>query len=397
LSKLQRQTRFIEESYQLLSAVLAGLREGVLMVDSQTNIVLYNQAAIEMLSLRSQDAGASSPATLRAEGKPLHSDLIPGASGAAAASDNSGIAGRAKRLRLADATRNPAVNEAFRKALAEHAPVEARVELVGRSPRIVQLNVAPIGDGQAVGVFYDITELERLEGIRREFFSNLSHELRTPLTVIMALSETLTSGGIEDPENTIRFLERLHKNALRMSDLLQDISDLSSIESGDVNLSPESIRLKSAVAESVVLLEPKAEEMQIRFEISVPDDLPVGADTRRLGQILQTLIENAIKFNRPKGTVAITAERSDGFARVEVADTGNGISSADLPRIFERLYRADRSRSQNIQGTGLGLAIVKHLVLAHGGDIRATSELGRGSKFSFTLPLEPADVPAVLA
>src|SRR5215831_939779 len=157
LSKLQRQTRFIEESYQLLSAVLAGLREGVLMVDSQTNIVLYNQAAIEMLSLRSQDAGASSPATLRAEGKPLHSDLIPGASGgAAAASDNSGIAGRAKRLRLADATRNPAVNEAFRKALAEHAPVEARVELVGRSPRILQLKVAPIGKEQAVGIFYDI-------------------------------------------------------------------------------------------------------------------------------------------------------------------------------------------------------------------------------------------------
>src|SRR5262249_29196191 len=212
-----------------------------------------------------------------------------------------------------------------------------------------------------------------------------------------ALSETLIARATEDPENTTRFLERLHRNALRMSDLVQDISDLSSIESGDVNLSPESIRLNSAVAESVVLLEPKAEELQIRFEISVPDDLVVRADTTRLGQILHNLIENAIKFNKPGGTVAISAQRSDGFARVEVQDTGNGISSADLPRIFERLYRADRSRSQNIQGTGLGLAIVKHLVLAHGGDIRATSELGRGSKFSFTLPLETADVPAILA
>src|SRR5262245_16768452 len=254
LSKVQRQTRFIEESYQLLSAVLAGLREGVLMVDSQTNIVLYNNAVIEMLALKQHEyADPSVSAALRDTGKPLHSYLISGASDGAGASDNSGIAGRGKRLRLADATRNPAVNEAFRKALAEHAPVETRVELVGRSTRIVQLNVAPIADGQAVGVFYDLTELERLEGIRREFLYNLSHELHTPLLAILALSQTSAAGGIADPHNTIRFLERLHKNALRMSDLLQDISALASIESGDVNLSPEFIRLKSAVAEAVVL------------------------------------------------------------------------------------------------------------------------------------------------
>src|SRR5262249_28814415 len=151
-----------------------------------------------------------------------------------------------------------------------------------------------------------------------------------------------------------------------------DISDLSSIESGDVNLSPESIQLKTAVAESFGLLESRAEETEVRFEVSVPDDLTVRADPTRLGQILHNLIENAIKFNKPGGSVTVRADKSDGFARVEVVDTGNGIASGDLPRIFERLYRADRSRSQNIQGTGLGLAIVKHLVLAHGGDISAT-------------------------
>jgi two-component system phosphate regulon sensor histidine kinase PhoR len=289
------------------------------------------------------------------------------------------------------------VNEAFRKALAERAPVETRVELVGRSPRILQLKVAPIGKDQAVGVFYDITELERLEGVRREFFSNLSHELRTPLTVIMGLSETLIGGAMEDRQNCARFLERLHKNALRMSDLVSDIADLSSIESGDVNLSPISIPLKSAVAESAGLLEPKAEEMQVRFDIDVPAELIVRVDPTRLGQILHNLFENAIKFNKPGGRVTVRADGSDGFARVAVEDTGNGISSGDLPRIFERLYRADRSRSQNIQGTGLGLAIVKHLVLAHGGDISATSELGRGSRFTFTLPLESASAPSILA
>jgi two-component system phosphate regulon sensor histidine kinase PhoR len=360
------------------------------MVDSETNVVLCNDAAIEMLTLRAVEAGPSNSAPSKAADKPLHS--YP----ASDLSHDSALAGRTKRLRLADATRNPAVNDAFRRALAEHAPVETRVELLGRSLRILQLKVAPIGDGRAVGIFYDITELERLEGVRREFFSNLSHELRTPLTVIMGLSETLLAGALGDVENSARFVDRLHKNAIRMNELVKEISDLSSIESGEVNLSPGNIRLKSAVAEAIGLLETRAEEMQIRFEISVPDDLTVRADATRLSQILHNLIENAIKFNRPGGNVAVRAAGADGFARVEVEDTGNGISSADLPRIFERLYRADRSRSQNIQGTGLGLAIVKHLVLAHGGDITATSELGRGSKFTFTLPLEPDHEPALL-
>jgi two-component system phosphate regulon sensor histidine kinase PhoR len=398
LSRLQRQTKFIQESYQLLSAVLASLREGVLMVDSQTNLLLYNDAAIEILALRSLEPAPSRSLVQGGSPNPLHSYLNrDGAGQAGLAGDEVAIERTTKRLRLADATRNPAVNEAFRKALAERAPVDTRVELVGRSPRILQLSVAPIGKDQAVGIFYDITELERLEGVRREFFSNLSHELRTPLTVIMGLSETLIGGAMEDRENCARFLERLYKNAVRMSDLVSDIADLSSIESGDVNLSPISIPLKEAVAECAGLLEPKAEEMQVRFEVAVPADLIVRVDPTRLGQILHNLFENAIKFNKPGGSVTVRAEGADGFARVDVEDTGNGISSGDLPRIFERLYRADRSRSQNIQGTGLGLAIVKHLVLAHGGEIRASSELGRGSKFTFTLPLESATAPSLLA
>src|SRR5262245_38130837 len=230
LAKLQHQTRSIEESYQLLSSVLASLREGVLMVDSETNIVLCNDAAIDKLTLRALEAARSNSERPRPMDNPLHSYMIPDAT------DDAANRSRAKRLRLADATRNPVVNDAFRKALAEHAPVDTRVELVGRSTRILQLKVAPIGADQAVGIFYDITELERLEGVRREFFSNLSHELRTPLTVIMGLSETLVNGALDDRENGTRFLERLHKNALRMSDLVSDISDLSSIESGDVNL-----------------------------------------------------------------------------------------------------------------------------------------------------------------
>jgi len=389
LTRLQDQNKSTEESYQLLSAVLSSLREGVLMVDSETNVVLYNDAAIEMLKLRTPEAAAPKPGPPQTA---IHS-IPPHA--AAGGSDGAAAGTRAKRLRLADATRNPAVNDAFRHALTGQVPVETQVEMIGRGVRILQLKVTPMGDQQAVGIFYDITELERLEGIRREFFSNLSHELRTPLTVIMALLETLIGGALEDRENSKRFLEKLYKNSVRMSELIEDISDLSSIESGEVNLSPSSIRLKSAIAEAVALLEMRAEEMQVRFVIAVPDDLTVRGDAKRLGQILRNLIENAVKFNKPGGKVSVSAARFDGFARVEVEDTGNGISSADLPRIFERLYRADRSRSQNIQGTGLGLAIVKHLVLAHGGDITATSDLGRGSKFSFTIPLEPAEEATV--
>jgi two-component system phosphate regulon sensor histidine kinase PhoR len=361
LKLVERQTEMTEETNRLLSAVLATMREGVLIVDSQMRILLYNDAAARIMRLPS---GESSPSS-----SPLHS--APQSS---------------RPPRLVDATRDPAINAAFRSAVEERTPVETRVETADREARSFQLNVAPLSRDLAVGVFFDISQLERLERVRREFFANLSHELRTPLTAKLAYAETLMGGAIDDVENNARFIEKLYKHAARMSELISDISDLAAIESGKVKLAPGPVRLRSVVSEVIALAEARHNDCGIIFSVSVPDDLFVMADLTRLEQILYNLIDNAIKFNKSAGTVTITAKEEGGSARIDVEDTGAGIADADLPRVFERLYRADKSRSRKIEGTGLGLAIVKHLVQAHGGEVYATSEPGRGSRFTFTLP-----------
>jgi two-component system phosphate regulon sensor histidine kinase PhoR len=289
--------------------------------------------------------------------------------------------------RLSDATRDPAINDAFRQVLDQRTAVEIRVELIGRVPRIYHLRVTPLAPDLAAGVFFDITELERLERIRREFFANLSHELRTPLTAILAYADTLESGGFEDQQNSKRFIEKLHKHATRMSKLINDISDLSAIESGNIHLSLEPLRLRATIADIIALAEARRQDRPVSFCVSVPENLFVSADRTRLEQILSNLIDNAVKFNKPGGLVSVAAEKAGERAVVVIEDTGIGIAASDLRRIFERLYRADKSRSNRIEGTGLGLAIVKHLVQAHCGEITATSEFGRGSRFTFTLPI----------
>ena len=355
LTEIERQTQMSGETNRLLSGVLATMREGVLIVDRDLRIVLYNGAATRIIKLPAGDA-------------------VP----------HLGVA--ASPFRLIDATRDPQINQTFRRALDEHAAVEARVEMADVNSRCYQLNVAPLSRSLAVGVFFDITELERLERVRREFFANLSHELRTPLTAILAYSETLLDGAIDDREHNVRFLEKLHKHAARMSEMISDISDLSAIESGKVSLEPRPVRLRGVLGDVLMLAEARRGVTGVTVNVSVPDELLVMADRARLEQILYNLIDNAIKFNRPAGGVTISAEPQNGRAAIHVEDTGVGIAAQDLPRIFERLYRADKSRSRRTEGTGLGLAIVKHLVQAHGGEIQAASELGRGSRFTFTLP-----------
>ena len=386
LSEIERQTEISEENNRLLSAVLATMREGVVIVNSDTRIVLYNNAAAAIFKLpagqpvetggRVQSAAGNgtrdSEAAVRSDSLPGPHRLLPPA-----------LAQR----RLVDATRDPAINAAFRRALDQKTPVEIRVETADFEGRSFQLNVAPLGPKLAVGVFFDITQLEKLERVRREFFANLSHELRTPLTAILAYSETLLGGAMDDRENNTRFVEKLHKHAARMSELISDISDLSAIESGQVKLTPGPVRLRNIVTEVIALLEARRNGCNVSFSVSIPDHLFVQADRTRLEQILFNLLDNAVKFNKPGGSVAVSTDIDGGRISIHIQDTGAGIAAPDLHRVFERLYRADKSRSQTTEGTGLGLAIVKHLVHAHGGEVSAESELGRGSRFTFTLPL----------
>ena len=386
LAETQRQTAITQETNRLLAGVLATMREAVVIVDSQMRVALYNDAAATTFKLPAQDAGRPRARARTAIDGAFGDEKPVGQSQRPVVNDSTAAVDSTRPYRLTDVTRDPAINTAFRSVLADKTPVEVRVELADRAHRSFQLNVAPLGD-LAVGVFFDITQLERLERVRREFFANLSHELRTPLTAMLACSETLMGGAIDDPGNRARFVETLHKHATRMNALISDISDLSAIESGQVKLTLERFRLRRVVADIVALAKSQRTDADISFSISIPDSIVVEADRTRLEQILYNMIDNAVKFNRPGGCVSVSAEEKPGCVAISVEDTGAGIAALDLPRVFERLYRGDKSRSRKTEGAGLGLAIVKHLVHAHGGELSVVSELGQGSRFTFTLPV----------
>ena len=241
-------------------------------------------------------------------------------------------------------------------------------------------------EGSALVLFFDITRLTALENVRREFVADVSHELRTPLTSIRAFVETLLDGGLDDRENAVRFLEIARRHADRMESLIDDLTDLSRIETGAVRLEVREVDAAAVAREIVARLEPRRAAAAVEVRVDLPSPFPLRADPERLEQILVNLIDNAIKFNRPTGSVRVTGETGPDRTRIAVEDTGIGIPADGLEKIFNRFYRVDRARSRDLGGTGLGLAIVRHLVRLHGGTIRAESELGRGSRFVIELP-----------
>jgi two-component system phosphate regulon sensor histidine kinase PhoR len=344
---------------KLFEATMSGMREGLLVVDKDMRVVASNPAAHRLFNLS-------------------RGNLI--------------------EQRLTELTRNPAIYGAFLDALKGIERSGVKVQTHGPNRLIFDLRVVPLGgadedDGQrpaggALGVFVDVTRLERLEQVRQEFLSNVSHEIRTPLTAILAFVETLEGGAIDDQEATRRFLPIIRKNALRMHDLIDDILELSAIEAGNVQVRGERLMLRPAVDDVLSSLASKADAMDVAVTNDVGDDVKVYADPRRLEQMLTNLVDNAIKFNRKGGTVRVKSGQSPDRSqdRIIVEDTGEGIPAHHLERLFERFYRVDRARSREKGGTGLGLAIVKHLALLHDGEISVSSEVGKGSVFTIQLP-----------
>jgi len=359
---------------KLFEATMNGMREGLLVVDKDMRVVASNTAAHRLFNL--------SRGALEAQ-------------------------------RLTELTRNPAIYSAFLDALKGTERSGVKVETHGPERLVFDLRVVPLRSSNgkraegtpqiahgALGVFIDVTRIERLEHVRQEFLSNVSHELRTPLTAILAFIETLEEGAIDDKEASLRFLSIIRRNARRMHDLIDDTLELSAIESGNVQVRAEVIELAPLVNDVIASLGKKASAQGVVVSNTVPRDAMVYADARRLEQMLTNLVENAIKFNRENGTVTISHE-GDAEAeaneqspvagrrsRIRVQDSGEGIPAQHLERLFERFYRADRARSREMGGTGLGLAIVKHLARAHGGEVTVTSELGKGSIFTIELPSE---------
>jgi two-component system, OmpR family, phosphate regulon sensor histidine kinase PhoR len=290
--------------------------------------------------------------------------------------------------RLSEIIRDFDLHDAFQKALRERKSSDIKIEIVGFDRRRYDAHIAPFEFGgkiRAIGFFYDITKIEHLETVRQEFLSNISHELRTPLTSILAFVETLEDGAINDVTNNLRFLGVIRKNAERMHRLIDDISELSMIESGRIRVEIKPRHLATVIEEIFTNLYSKAQERNICLKSEVAEDTIVFADALRLEQMLTNLIDNAIKFNRDGGSVTVTHKRTDEKDYISVADTGEGIPNDHLPRVFERFYRTDRARSREIGGTGLGLAIVKHLARLHGGEVSAASNPGCGTTFTFEL------------
>lgn len=334
----------------ILQAVLDTAREGVMIVNAETRITAANRSAATAFGW--QDGT---------------------------------LAGK----RLSEVIRDPGLHEAFQAAIAHEASNDIKIEITDRDKRIFDVHIAPIeidGLPYATGVFYDVTQIERLENVRQEFLSNISHELRTPLTAIMAFVETLEDDAIDDADNNRRFLGVIRRNAERMHALVADISELSMIESGKVSVDMKHVDLSLMVDEVFSSLSSAAGNRGIELLNEVPPTARVYADPARLEQMLTNLIDNAIKFNRENGRVTVNFENRGEFDAISVGDTGEGLSSEHLERVFERFYRADRGRTREVGGTGLGLAIVKHLARLHGGEVSVRSALGRGTTFFVEIP-----------
>ncbi len=247
----------------------------------------------------------------------------------------------------------------------------------------------------AVFVFHDITELRRLEKIRKDFVANVSHELRTPLTSIKGYVEALLDGGKDDPGTATAFLEIIMRQSNRLNLILDDLLQLSQIESGQVLFRREPVELRALLERTVAVVKPLADKKQHRIELALPEDyMVVEGDEERLVQVFINLLENAVKYTPDHGRISMTIRRVPGrlgasraMIEVVVADSGIGIPEADRPRVFERFYRVDKARSRELGGTGLGLAIVKHIVEAHSGLVWVEGNLPRGSRFVVHLPV----------
>ena len=291
---------------------------------------------------------------------------------------------------LIDISRHPALHDTFRQVLATKA--ERVEEIVLRAPgeKTVLTHWVPLMEGGTlqgvVVVFHDITEIRRLENIRRDFVANVSHELRTPITIIKGYAETLMAGAMEsNPEQALRFVSIIVSHAERLGALVTDLLTLSQLESGKLSVETRSVNLPEIARQVASLLEQKSQEKGIQVEVAGLDEAPpVLADPGKLEQIFLNLFDNAIKYPPAGGTVSMSASLEGNLVRIGVHDTGIGIPSRDLSRIFERFYRVDTARSRDEGGTGLGLSIVKHLVQLQGGNVSVQSS-GRGSSFFFTL------------
>ena len=335
-----------------LEAVFLSMFDGVMVIDGRGAIVLMNQTLKEFLQVETEVTGK----------KPL--EVIRNI-------DIQDLAGRVLASRGRLESREITLLHPQEKVLLAHATPVLREEAI---------------DG-AVLIFHDITELRRLEKVRQDFVANVSHELRTPVSTIRGYAETLLEGALEDKAHAREFLRIIYDDAERLTKLINDLLDLSRVESGKMKLALEEGALEAVIDRVLAGMNKEAGKNSVTLKKDVSSRLAgIRIDEAAIAQVLLNLVENAVKYNKAGGSVTVGARETPRSIEVSVSDTGIGIPQEDIPRIFERFYRVDKARSRDLGGTGLGLSIVKHIIQAHGGDITVESKVGSGSSFRFTLP-----------
>jgi two-component system, OmpR family, phosphate regulon sensor histidine kinase PhoR len=352
--RLEAQFQQLEADRQQLRTILGGMVEGVVALGPEQRVLFANEAAGQMLQFDPQAA----------VGRPIW-----------------------------EVTRLPQIQEVLTKALRDVAPRREEFNWKGPTARQLAIYVAPLPGERTPGavlVLHDITELRRLERLRQDFVANVSHELKTPLSVIKACIETLIDGAVDEPDARKPFLEQISDQGERLHLLILDLISLARIESGEEAMDFQAVSLEQAVADCLDRHQPRAEAKKLRVAAVPPDagspSLSVWADDEALGQILDNLVDNAVKYTPESGSIHVRWDANGTTVSLQVQDTGPGIPERDLPRIFERFYRVDKARSRELGGTGLGLAIVKHLVQTMKGTVGASSEVGKGTTFTITLP-----------
>ncbi|MCB9799707.1 MAG: PAS domain S-box protein [Candidatus Omnitrophica bacterium] len=353
---LQQRIEEIEAEKTKLAAILENMAEGMIAVDHERHILMINTSVEKMFGIsRSEMIGRS----------------------------------------LIETIRNPKIDLMMEQAVAGRTIASQEIELLHPEGKVLNANAVGIGskNKQVAGilVLHDMTKIRKLEKLRTEFVANVSHELKTPLTTLKGFIETLLSGALRDGEKAKSFLTMMETDTDRLTRLIDDLLELSKIESKEIplNLAPLNIGLE--FDRVINRMRPGIEKKQI-FCVNqiLSGQIPsVMGDRDKLEQVIINLLDNAVKFNRQSGHLMVSAVLLKDRVRVSVQDTGMGIPKEDRERIFERFFRVDKARSRELGGTGLGLSIVKHIIEAHGGAVSCESEVGKGSTFSFTLKVAP--------
>ena len=332
-----------------LSTVLNNMLDGVILTDKEGNVSAANRTAGRLFGFEDRNAS----------GKPI-----------------------------IEVVRDHEVDAVLKMCLQTNKEQSAQFES-SVTKRFVRVIAAPVADGKTSEIlflFQDLTEVRNLQTMRKELVGNISHELRTPIAGIKAMVETLRDGAVDDKEAARDFLARIESEVDRLAQTVSELTELSRIETGKAELRIETLNLNSLIKDVIEQLKSLAERQQVTVSANLAPDLPeVRADRDRIRQTIINLVHNAIKFNKVGGNAILSTKTDNTTVTVDISDTGIGISKDDLPHVFERFYKADRARSKG--GSGLGLAIAKHTIQAHGGKIWVVSEQGKGSTFSFSLPL----------